>query len=1207
MRTNRLISLLSVLGLACFAFGDVDGKPPTATDGPQSVMSDSPQSPAAVRSEKPRESPSRDPRAAPLGKQQTQQPLAAPRRTRGMDQEQLPKANAIEYIDVDPPNWAERAHGSRVSKREDTAGKAKPDYAAAVVADIKRALGKAAKQGGADIYPPPIYNPWDDFQEGWGSSDCSNGLMAPQMWLPPPECGPLGGCTYCWLAFPTLYYQDQLLCAGTVAAVEAAPLTFGDFNVAYDSGAPAAPSYYGRFEAFEGLDCLKNIPLECTKTVQPVVASARYWIDVGGSNSGAPPSTYAGALFYVTAVYDDSLFDVHVSGWIRTHYGSSYDWDYQKRLLPSFSTYMFQGETPDIIPSTLQFKQNEWRRVPDYVQVKLKDGRGLDELQGRTVRLFLHTLRWSGDGDGCPVPWDGDRIDFKRTDTLDVGICADAAMEDWYITPPPLATECAAPNLPETTQKAARIQATGVKVVNDTNVALPTMRVGHNRWKAGRTLGETLGNRACWHAFGPGPGNDFLRVNVFGVWFAAEDVPGWEGWYFASDGQSDYLFVPDPCANVRYDFFTTDTGETPGAITWEDYMFNDGTRLLGVYDQAAGAQQRYFDYQSSDIAQNLVSQRHPDNGCRVDYTYQTLTGDRLRLTATGTAPDGTRAAVTEFDPEAVVGESGTRPLTQATISGSGASHVYEWYPISDPPTQRDRRLKKVSDITGQVLAEYAYDDQGRLISHTRGTAAMGNLQTVAEFLYEEPENPEDPYIMESCFWVDGANHQVAVRTFDKQNQVVQLAEYHNLVNTVARACCMSDQSCQDLSREDCLAQDGTPQFPGSACDGFDCTNPPAGDVSVTASDFHIPDDDVNPGQHDPFYHQVCTINSEQVVLTRCVEKTTPRGDMSEYVFFDCDFNAVESYMGPSDITGPPPQPKSHLTRTYDRQPGWGVTQTTRECDVSRNACSDITYDPDGYMTRRDEPLVTVGVNTGFQAYRTIHYDGKHRIDYETRNDGTGTAITLDYGYDTYGYVNRRTENPGAGQIEQLFVNSAFGQETQRTDPDGYVRKREYNSAGLLTKTYTYASGASGLVIKQTNYLYADGRLSTLRVADHDGPFTKDSPPAWVTTTYQYDDYGRVTLKTVAPGGHTTTYEYDIQDRIRKITYPDGIWKETIRDGRGLIVETRIGPDPILVSNYEYDLNGNLDRRICQGCPDCTHDTVYEYDEYNRRTAEIRKD
>jgi YD repeat-containing protein len=67
---------------------------------------------------------------------------------------------------------------------------------------------------------------------------------------------------------------------------------------------------------------------------------------------------------------------------------------------------------------------------------------------------------------------------------------------------------------------------------------------------------------------------------------------------------------------------------------------------------------------------------------------------------------------------------------------------------------------------------------------------------------------------------------------------------------------------------------------------------------------------------------------------------------------------------------------------------------------------------------------------------------------------------------------------------------------------------------MLSQTYTYASGASGSVIRQTDYVYVDGRLSEVREADNDGPFTVDAPAGWVVTTYGYDDYGRMITKTV---------------------------------------------------------------------------------------------
>jgi len=132
-----------------------------------------------------------------------------------------------------------------------------------------------------------------------------------------------------------------------------------------------------------------------------------------------------------------------------------------------------------------------------------------------------------------------------------------------------------------------------------------------------------------------------------------------------------------------------------------------------------------------------------------------------------------------------------------------------------------------------------------------------------------------------------------------------------------------------------------------------------------------------------------------------------------------------------------------------------------------------------------------------------------------------------------------------------------------------------------------------------------GRLETVQEAFPVGPFSKDAPGRWALTTYDYDDYGRLITRT--RGDQITTYEYDRQDRITRITYPDGIWKRYIRNGRGAIVATEIGPDPILRCDYDYDLNGNQTLRSCQGCPDLARVTEFTYDDYNRRTAEIRKE
>ena len=54
------------------------------------------------------------------------------------------------------------------------------------------------------------------------------------------------------------------------------------------------------------------------------------------------------------------------------------------------------------------------------------------------------------------------------------------------------------------------------------------------------------------------------------------------------------------------------------------------------------------------------------------------------------------------------------------------------------------------------------------------------------------------------------------------------------------------------------------------------------------------------------------------------------------------------------------------------------------------------------------------------------------------------------------------------------------------------------------------------------------------------------PVAGTTTTYEYDEYGRL-WRVTDPEGYQTTTEYDVFDRPTKVTYPDGTTEETVYD------------------------------------------------------------
>jgi hypothetical protein len=63
------------------------------------------------------------------------------------------------------------------------------------------------------------------------------------------------------------------------------------------------------------------------------------------------------------------------------------------------------------------------------------------------------------------------------------------------------------------------------------------------------------------------------------------------------------------------------------------------------------------------------------------------------------------------------------------------------------------------------------------------------------------------------------------------NEVIQLFFGNWIPTEPLEACCLADGSCQNLLPEDCLAQGGTPQGPGSTCDGVVC--PPTATETTT--------------------------------------------------------------------------------------------------------------------------------------------------------------------------------------------------------------------------------------------------------------------------------------------------------------------------------------------------------------------------------------
>ena len=1131
---------------------------------------------------------------------------------------------------------------------------------------------------GLGIGPPPILNA--KLTDATGTyyrghyypenDDCLTNVYLQTAWdYYEDGCGPSIECPGCssYGAFGSWYYQDCLLdplgeSASYQLNMDRAPLYFDEYHVSYGTNPPSPPDVKATLHPIEGLDALRYIPLEVSKTARLPVAAARYGIKIEVNGTHDPTTTAVGALFWITAVYDPSVFDVRVNCWNHLfydpeamyslstteayldpeavyslsntrayfstgvdtywwqdlYYNTGFSWYVQDGVLPSGMPIMFHDESDLRFEMLSELRRGALPVTPDYVVIRLKDGHRLEDLGGRTVQLTLHTFSWAGDSNWCSP--NGDAFNYSRTSLVQVGADLGEQTNDWSIQPADLKDECVPPSFSKTDDKSAEADIIGTRVIKDLNVELPSMRVGLNRCKVGRTLSATLANDAVYYPFGyyidnpwgiPCYTAEFVALNVHGVWFAVDDVPGWNSWWiYDTMTGSDWLGVTDLDGQMTYCYWTGDNNDDQYITTW-DYVYCPA-KLREVDTPDLTQSLRIYAYADDDITLPLLYQQDPSGNNYIQYLYDIVNngnGNELHLTLSG---NGQRTLSATFGAwPTIPNDPGSCPLLACTNGSAGSWRQYEWYPANTPPGPYDGKLKSVKGAVGNVLAGFVYDDMGRLTMRTRGSTS----QPVAEYIYRAPASqpqPDEPLpntTMDARFYVndtgDEGPYQLVRRTFNPNGQVIQMEEFQEL-------------------------QEGESEN---------------GTTSVTTFDFSDPPEDVSA--EDLFYQLSYESYS---YVGRCQIKTLPANHagqrIAEYTQYDANagWNVLQTFLAPppSVVGGTKVEPaESDRCNWMSYGSYWqtgGVWLKHEQTDKSRRdslapdgAFTSYGYDTYGYPVSQDDPQVTDVAGDAPLVFQTWEYTpvpgGGGTVDHRKLKthrliDPFDFGITTSYQYDAFDNMTQKAQGWMSDPMDFLsepiigltwdYSYNVFGQKEKEVDPDHYVHWTEFHpTTGLLTGTCISAdkdaaSPSTGNVVQQTQYAYADGMLSTIRVADNPGPFPKDSPSAWIETTLAYDSYGRLTGKTL--GGFTTQYEYDRQDRLAKVTWPDGRSKQITRDGRGQITQIQYGKDgTTLTSAYTYDGAGNLIRRTTQGCPEHGKKTEYEYDRYNRRVKEIRRE
>ncbi|MFF8556455.1 RHS repeat-associated core domain-containing protein [Streptomyces sp. NPDC015501] len=313
---------------------------------------------------------------------------------------------------------------------------------------------------------------------------------------------------------------------------------------------------------------------------------------------------------------------------------------------------------------------------------------------------------------------------------------------------------------------------------------------------------------------------------------------------------------------------------------------------------------------------------------------------------------------------------------------------------------------------------------------------------------------------------------------------------------------------------------------------------------------------------------------------RLTKITTPKGRVTVFTY-DAE-NRVTSMLRATELNGSghtgPTWTYAYSAASYDDA---GTTTVT---DPENNA-TKYEHDADGQVEKVTDALAQT---------RSKKYDANRNVEQATDAMGTGGAggnVTT-YGWDSRNNPTGSTLPTGASATVTGYqtiagadlpgtLTTVDDEKTEYTyDVAGNTKSVAVQGTGGGTRSLDYnpasptCGGFEGQVCKVTTKMTASKSVATTFTYDAKGNLKTVTAPAPLgTTTYAYDDLGRVSSAKDARG-ITITYTYDHRDRVKKV------------DSSNYQAVT-----------YEYDGDGNLTLRS-----DGTGVIKYEFDPLSRETV-----
>ncbi len=272
------------------------------------------------------------------------------------------------------------------------------------------------------------------------------------------------------------------------------------------------------------------------------------------------------------------------------------------------------------------------------------------------------------------------------------------------------------------------------------------------------------------------------------------------------------------------------------------------------------------------------------------------------------------------------------------------------------------------------------------------------------------------------------------------------------------------------------------------------------------------------------------------------------------------------------------------------------------------ATTTYNYDPLGNLLSVTNPL-------GHQVSWS-NYDGMGRAGRATDANGVNT----DYTYHANGNLLTATQLLPTGNRTTTF---AYNNNRQLTDlylPDGSVRRYRYNAAARLDKignvlgqyvslpinvaANTTSSRSDRLVPAMsgtTPVASPAGEFVSTTALDSLGRSREDTGNQSQKVTYTYDGNSNLKTRTdmAGPVERVTSYDYDQQNRVKKLTAPDGGITHYLYDVEGNLATVT---DPRgIPTTYTYNGLGQIISQVSRD----TGTTAYGYDSAGRLQTETR--